>query len=239
MVVVSPPTLTDSDPPIRAASSEICAAVLVVVPSRIRSPVRSASQTSSAFSKALPVRMLSVTRTFGMVPHCTSATWRPLSRVNRFGSGTLKSRGTPGFGGSAGNGASGFARGFLGAGFWVAASARACPRGLLRRRLLVDGFSRSGSQAAAPEGRRVPPGARRRSITETKRVRVMSVPFPFGVMVRIVRLVGRRYSRAAFWISSGVTLRNSSSSRLIFAGSSSNSANAASRLARPKPTNCS
>ena len=42
----------------RAACSEICAAVRVVVPSRIRSPVRSASQTSFACSNALPVRML-------------------------------------------------------------------------------------------------------------------------------------------------------------------------------------
>ena len=33
-------------------------------------------------------------------PTGTSATWRPLSSVNRFGSGTLKSRGAPGFGGS-------------------------------------------------------------------------------------------------------------------------------------------
>ena len=74
IVVVSPPTLTASEPPIRAASSEICAAVRVAVPSRSRSPVRSASQTSSAFSKALPVRMVKVTRTFGIVPHCTSAT---------------------------------------------------------------------------------------------------------------------------------------------------------------------
>ncbi len=106
----------------RATCSEICAAVRVVVPSRIRSPVRSASQTSFACSNALPVRMLSVTRAFGIVPHCTRATERPLSRVNRFGSGTLKSRGTPGFGGSAGNGAvplraaAGFAAGGFAAG---------------------------------------------------------------------------------------------------------------------------
>ena len=45
-----------SEPPIRAACCEISAPLRVVVPSRIRLPVRSASQTSSAFSKALPVR---------------------------------------------------------------------------------------------------------------------------------------------------------------------------------------
>ena len=60
---------TDSDPPHPRRFFEIWALVLVVVPSRIRSPVRSASQTSSGFSKALPVRRLTVTRTFGMVPH--------------------------------------------------------------------------------------------------------------------------------------------------------------------------
>ena len=95
MVVVSPPTPTDSDPPIRAASSEIWALVLVVVPHgsdrRSDRPARPRPPSRRRCRSA----WLTVTRTFGMVPHCTSATWRPLSRVNRFGSGTLKSRVRP------------------------------------------------------------------------------------------------------------------------------------------------
>ena len=105
IVVESTPTLTFRAPPMRAASFDTAVAVRVAVPSRSRLPVRSASQTSSAFSKALPVRRLSVSRTLGMLPHWTIDTARPLSSVNRFGSGTRKSRGVPGVGGSAGNGA--------------------------------------------------------------------------------------------------------------------------------------
>src|SRR5690606_26888462 len=56
-----------------------------------------------------------------------------------------------------------------------------------------------------------------------------------GSTVTIVRLVLRRYSRATRWISSGVTLRNSDSRRLILPGSSWKSAKEASRSARPKP----
>jgi hypothetical protein len=138
MVVESPPTLTVSEPPMRAASSETCAAVRVDVPSRTRSPVRSASQTSSAFSKALPVRMLNVTRAFGMVPHSTSATWRPLLKVNRLGSGTLKSRGTPAFGGSAGKGVAGLAAALPMAGFAVEGF---CAAGLAGAGLDVAGLS--------------------------------------------------------------------------------------------------
>ena len=151
MVVESPPTLTVSEPPMRAASSEICAAVRVAVPSRIRSPVRSASQTSLAFSKALPVRMLNVTRAFGIVPHCTSATSRPLSSVKRFGSGTLKSRGAPAFGGSAGKGAFGcFVAALSAAGFAVEGF---CAAGLLVAGFcaagFADGFSRGGCAGGA------------------------------------------------------------------------------------------
>src|SRR4029079_19272295 len=60
-----------------------------------------------------------------------------------------------------------------------------------------------------------------------------------GTMVSMVRLVGRRYSCAVCSSSAGVTLANSPSSRLTRPGSSSNSANEASMLARPKPANCS
>ena len=49
--------------------------------------MRSASQTSSAFSTTLPVRTARRTVTFGVVPYSTSGRLRPLSSVNRRGRG--------------------------------------------------------------------------------------------------------------------------------------------------------
>src|SRR5262245_40162065 len=88
-----------SEPPMRAASSAICEADRVAVPSVRRSPVRSASQTSLAFSSTLPVRTARVIDTFGTVPYCTSVTPMPLSSVKVFGAGTEKPLGLPGAGG--------------------------------------------------------------------------------------------------------------------------------------------
>src|SRR5262245_27115441 len=100
IVVRYSPTAMSSEPPIRAASSAICGAEPVVVPSLRRSPVRSASQTSLGFSSTLPVRTARLIETLGTVPYCTSVTPIPLSRVKVFGVGTEKPLGLPGAGGA-------------------------------------------------------------------------------------------------------------------------------------------
>src|SRR5262245_14482925 len=99
IVVRFSPTAMSSEPPIRAASSAICDAERVAVPSVRRSPVRSASQTSLAFSSTLPVRTARLIDTLGTVPYCTSVTPMPLSSVKVFGVGTEKPLGVPGAGG--------------------------------------------------------------------------------------------------------------------------------------------
>ncbi len=66
--VVSGPTPMSSEPPMRAAASDTCTAVMVLVPSASMSPVTSASHTWEAASSAFPTRTDSSTRTFGTVP---------------------------------------------------------------------------------------------------------------------------------------------------------------------------
>lgn len=63
------PTSMSSEPPIRAADSEICVAVFVVVPSRIHVPVRSPSQTSLAPSLAFPPSTARSRVSLGTVPY--------------------------------------------------------------------------------------------------------------------------------------------------------------------------
>ena len=93
------PTLTSSEPPIRAADCEIRLAVCVAVPSRIQLPMSSPSQTSLAPSFAFPPRTARSKLTLGIVPYGTRVTFIPLSSVNFVGVGMEKSFGAPGAGG--------------------------------------------------------------------------------------------------------------------------------------------
>ena len=68
MSVRSSPTLTSSEPPMRAASSAMAVADRSAVPCAMSSPTRSASQISSALSSTLPVRRDTRTAAFGTVP---------------------------------------------------------------------------------------------------------------------------------------------------------------------------
>ncbi len=182
-------------PPIRAASSEICTPVRVAVPSRMRAAVRSASQTCSAVSLPFPAAMESSTVTLGVLPHWTRVAFMPFGSVKRVGAGSWKPLGAAGAGGVA------FAAGAAPAAGCCAAAASA---------------GSASSERGGERLHRVPPCA----------AAAASAAFSsfFGSMVSTVRFVVRRYSRAAFWMSSGVTFANSASSALIFEGSSSKSA---------------
>ena len=97
--VVSGPTLMPSSPPIVANWRATASAVSVVVPSRIRLPVRSASHTASFSSCRFAAPTTRRIVTLGTCPKGTSVTGMPLPSVKRRGAGMTKSFGAPAGGG--------------------------------------------------------------------------------------------------------------------------------------------
>src|SRR5690349_15118204 len=88
-----------TSPPMAATFLAIVLKSIEVVPSRIRSDVRSASHTSSGPSWMFPVLIITLMSTLGMTPYCTSVAVNPFESFLLSFSGNLKSWGCPPSGG--------------------------------------------------------------------------------------------------------------------------------------------
>src|SRR5258708_17913549 len=95
----STPTVMSIAPPMRADSSAISFELLLVVPSFINLPVKSARPGMSAGSFRLPVRNTRLSVTFGKFPYGTSVTFIPFGNSYVSCAGTVNGLGGPPAGG--------------------------------------------------------------------------------------------------------------------------------------------